>query len=280
MRAPILLCAGVLVLSLLGGCPPPGCPNMPLGDASQALRLHRSLRRTVRALKAEARVDQRGPEGRIRGTVLLLLERPDRVRFDAMTQLGPAATLTSDGERFQLLDQREGRFLEGPSCPENLGRLLGITLEGEELARFLVGDTPRLPDPDPVMSCTEEGYRITLEAEGQRQEIVLRPRSADRDAEPLGQHLRLVRSELFRADGSTDWRASFDDYRLVRDPTDPEGRGVALPFVVRFVDPDLGADTLVRVRDLELLERVPDETAFAQPAPPGVPRETAACTGP
>ncbi len=275
-RLPVALLAGAALL--LGACPPPGCPNRPLGDAAQALRLHRSLRRTVEALRGEVRVDQRGPEGRIRGTVLMLLERPDRVRFDVLTQLGPAATLTSDGTDFQLLDVREGRYFEGPACPANLGRLLGVALEGEELARFLVGDTPRLPDPDPVMSCTEEGYRVLLEHEDQRQEIVLRPRAEDRDAPPAEQHLRLVRSELRRADGSVDWRASMDDYRLVADPRDPEGRGVALPFRVRFVDPDLDADTLIRVKDLELLASAPDPAVFVQRPPPSASVELSPCT--
>ncbi|MEO0326474.1 MAG: hypothetical protein AAF447_26240, partial [Myxococcota bacterium] len=150
-------------------------------------------------------------------------------------------------------------------------------LEGEELARFLVGDTPRLPDPDPVMSCTPEGYRVLLVHEGQQQEIVLRPRAADRDAAPAAQHLRLVRSELRRADGSVDWRATMDDYRLVEDPADPEGRGVALPFRVRFVDPDLDADTLIRVKELSLLASPPDPSVFVQEPPPGTVRESAPC---
>ncbi|MCG8555331.1 MAG: hypothetical protein MJD61_08600, partial [Proteobacteria bacterium] len=54
----------------------------------------------VRGLQAEARVDQRGTEGRVRGTVWMFVERPSRVRFDVMTQFGPASVLTSDGRVF------------------------------------------------------------------------------------------------------------------------------------------------------------------------------------
>ena len=60
------------------------------------------MRRPARVFRGDARVDRRDAEGRIRGTVLMILERPDRVRFDAMTQFGPAAVLTSDGETFAL----------------------------------------------------------------------------------------------------------------------------------------------------------------------------------
>ncbi len=30
---------------------------------------------------------------------MMFVERPDRVRFDAVTQFGPALSLTSDGDR-------------------------------------------------------------------------------------------------------------------------------------------------------------------------------------
>lgn len=240
--------------------------------------MHRSLQRTLRAMRGEARVDQRGSEGRVRGTVLIYLQRPDRVRFDAMTQFGPAAVLTSDGERFQLLDMREDRFLEGAACPSNIARLLGVAMGGEEVARFLVGDTPRLETEDVVLACGGDGYVITLNGdEGVRQEIVLGVRDGDREVSPDQQHLRLLRSELFAADGSTMWRATFEDYRVVADPADPEGRGIALPFRVRFEDPRREADTLVRFKSIEIVTEAPAAGVFRQDAPPGIRAETVTC---
>tara|TARA_B100001750_G_scaffold215935_1_gene200243 strand:- start:671 stop:1399 length:729 start_codon:yes stop_codon:yes gene_type:complete len=242
--------------------------------------MHRSLRRTVRSLRAEARVDQRGDAGRVRGTVLLYLERPDRVRFDAMTQFGPAAVLTSDGDRFQLLDHREERFIEGEACPENIARLLGIHMSGPEVAHFLVGDTPRLEAEDVSLACSSEGYLVIRTAsDGRRQEIVLTAREADHDAPPEAQHLRLVRSELFDVHGETIWRATYDDYRVVRDPGDAEGRGVALPFVLRFEDPVRGADTMVRFKDMSIVVEPAADEVFQQRTPPGMRAETILCGG-
>ncbi len=240
--------------------------------------MHRSLHRTVRALRGEARVDQRGAQGRVRGTVLMYLQRPDRVRFDAMTQFGPAAVLTSDGERFALMDMREGRFLQGPDCAENIALLLGIPMGAEEVARFLVGDSPRIDAESERMSCTGDGYLIVLEAaDGRRQELLLAAREGDEGAAPEAQHLRLLRSEVFHADGRTDWRATFDDHELVVDPTDEEGRGVALPMEFRFEDPDLESDTLVRFKSLSIVtEPVPPET-FQQAVPGGMAIEELSC---
>lgn len=267
----------ILCSLLFVGCPRPGCPTTPHEDPSTALRMHRSLHRTLGSMRAEARVDQRGSEGRVRGTVLLFLQRPDRVRFDAMTQFGPAAVLTSNGNAFQLLDMREDRFLEGEACPSNIARLLGVALGGEEVARFLVGDSPRLDTDQISMACGDEGYVITLTTEHQRQEIVLAVRGADHELPPEAQHLRLVRSELFTAAGDTVWRATFEDYQVVTDPADEEGRGIAMPFRVRFEDPGREADTLVRFKSIEIVTDPPRPEVFQQDAPPGVTVEHVMC---
>jgi len=74
----------------------------------------------------------------------MFLEQPNRVRFDVMTQLGPVAVLTSDGESFQLSDLREGTFLHGPTCPENIAQLLGVSIGAREVLGLLTGDTPTL----------------------------------------------------------------------------------------------------------------------------------------
>jgi hypothetical protein len=224
-------------------------------------------------MRAEARVDTRGHEGRVRGTVMMFLERPDRVRFDVLTQFGAAAVLTSDGERFQLADLRENRFLEGPTCPSNIARLLGVSLEGSEVARFLMGDTPRLSPAESSMTCEGSGYTVTLRApDGRRQELTFLVPTSDRNAPPAQQRLRLTRSQLFDREGDTVWRVSYDDYQTVRDG-DQE---VELPFVVHFEDERHGADTLVRFREIALNVTVP-EGAFSQTPAPGLVREYVAC---
>ena len=279
----LIVSALLLVFPLLAGCPS-ACPTLPIDDARAVVESHRSLHRTLAVMRGEARVDQRGPEGRIRGTVLFFVARPESVRFDAMTQFGPAATLTADGEEFQLLDQREGRFLEGPACPANLGRLLGIRMRGEELARFLVGDSPMLEGERTVRCEAAEGYVVEIVAEsGARQVLRYTLRPGDEELPPDAQHLRLRQSELYRPDGGLDWRVTFDDHEVQPDPADSaeaggEGRGVALPMRVRFEDPDRELDTLLRVQSVRILdsEDVPPG-AFHQDTPPGLSAEWVSC---
>ena len=143
-------------------------------------------------------------------------------------------------------------------------------MRGDELSRLILGDTPRL-EGTPEIQCTGDGYLIEIQdAEGYRQEIVLTAREADLQAPPEEQHLRLRRTEIFDPLGETRWRVTFEDYQVVPDPADPEGRGVALPFTVHFEDPVRGEDTRVRFKEIELMREAPDASVFTQEAPGGV----------
>jgi hypothetical protein len=241
------------------------------------------MRSYARALRAEARVEQWGEDGRIRGTVMMFVQRPDEVRFDAMTQFGPAVILTSDGSRFALTDLRENRYLEGPTCPQNIARLLGIPMSGEDVTLFLLGDSPRLDTENRGISCTGDGtYLVTFQAEdGRRQEIELlvRPWDVEHDAPPSQQRLRMLRSEVFGADGSTEWRATYEDWTVIVDPESGDERmGVALPMKVRFEHPAQGADTTVRFQEVDINVTVPPN-AFQQSPRPGIPPEEVSCDG-
>ena len=101
-------------------------------------------------------------------------------------------------------------------------------------------------------------------------------RDGDESAPPDEQRMRLRRSEVFAADGSREWRVTYDDYRFVADPRDADGRGVMMPFVVRFEDPRSGADTRVRFSEVDLNVEVPGD-AFTQTPAPGLTRQRVGC---
>jgi hypothetical protein len=265
-----------LVLALCAGCPPP-CPTLPHPSSASLLSAYTHLRRPASAIRAEARVEQWGEHGRIRGTVMMFVERPDHVRFDAMTQFGPAAILTSDGRRFALTDLRENRYLEGPTCPSNIARLLGIPMSGADVTLFLLGDSPRIGEPTDALDCESGHYLVEIAGDdGRRQELEYDVRDYDRERPPEEQRLRLVRSEVFAANGDTEWRATYEDYRVIADPGSDEGFGVAMPFRIRFEHPGRNADTTVRFEEIDLNVDVPAE-AFVQTARPGISSEEVTC---
>lgn len=269
-----------LLSLLLVGCPTAVCPAARFTTAEELVSSYRLARSPARVVMAEARVERNDAGGRIRGTVFMMLERPDHVRFDAMTQFGPAAVLTSDGTTFSLADLRENRFFTGPTCAENIARLVGIPMDGDELAALILGQTPVL-EGDSEVVCEGGRYVVTVHDDaGRRERLEYAVREGDELAEPLEQHLRLLRAERFAGE-TLEWRVTYDDYRVIEDPLDtPPGessrRGVAMPFRIRFEHPAQGIDTLVRVRSIELNAELP-EGAFVQEFRPGMSVEPVEC---
>jgi hypothetical protein len=266
-----------LALFALVGCTACGgvpAPKYPHTAADRALELHRLVREQVPSIRAEARVEQRGNQGRIKGTVYLLVQRPSRVRFDVMTQFGPIAILTSDGERFAFSDLREKRFLTGVTCPANIARLLNVSLSAEQTVLLLLGGTPVLEHTKSSVEWDDDGfYRFVLHAaDGQRQEVDLEVPEADLHLPTERQRLVLRRSELFDKRGRSVWRALYDDYRSL-------GAGALrtdLPYSVDVTQDTAGTETRIRFKEVTIDTDLPGD-AFAQMPAPGMTIEEAIC---
>jgi outer membrane lipoprotein-sorting protein len=264
-----LIAIASLTVVALGCKSAPACPVRTRTDPQETLAEHAARRQGWRSVKAEARVTQWADRGRIRGTVLMFLEQPGRVRFDVMTQLGPAAVLTSDGETFQLSDLRENAFVQGPTCPQNIARLLGIEVDAHNVLRLLTGDTPMIEASEQHMECRDGSYVVSLfAADGSKQDIEFSIDEGYREKPPADQHLTLRKSKVWAPDGRLQWEATYDDYTTVN--------GQSFPTNIRFVDRVLGADTEVRVKSISLNPDVPPD-AFQQAPRPGMAVEVATC---
>ena len=276
-RAGLETCVALLAGFVLAGCAGLPGPSYPIKDAGTALARRDATIAQVSSMRAEARVDQRAKQGRIRGTVLMIVERSGRVRFDVMTQFGPIAILTSDAKQFAYADFREKRYLTGETCPSNIARLLGVPLSAADTARFLLGGTPVLPGAKSELKLADEGsYRLTLRSpDGQRQELELAVYAADLKQPPDRQRLYLVRSELFNPKGSRVWRVTYDD----AEPTSSAPDAVLMPRKVRIEQPASSSDTLVLFKQIKINPQVPDE-AFGQTPRPGMEEAEALCDEP
>ena len=227
----------------------------------------------LRTLRAEAKVDQRGPEGRVRGKVMMFLERPDHVRFDAVTQFGPALVLTSDGERFALSDFKADRFLTGPACARNIARMIGVALSAPDVVSVLFGDAPQLVTAEPSLQCSKKGgYRVDQHAPGgETQQLEFKVHDDDFKKPPAEQRLELVRAERFDAKGKAQWRVTYDDYRPVQG-------GVKLPYRVHVEDLVHDADAVLRFDEIDVNVAIP-AGAFSQSPRAGLSIEDVTCEG-
>ncbi len=263
-----------LCVALLFGCISVAQPRYPLLDAATALGRRDATTAALSSIRAEARVDQRGPTGRIRGTVLMFVERAGKVRFDVMTQFGPVAILTSDRERFAFADLREHRYLTGATCPNNIARLLGVPLSVEDTSHFLLAGTPIIVFQQSSLHWERDGfYRAVLSAQsGAQQELDLAVYPADVALPTSRQRLYLLRSELFAPGGRRVWRVTYQDYAAVL-----LGREhVLLPMRVRVEQSASASDTLIHFKEIVLNPRIPEE-AFLQTPRPGMQEEEATC---
>ena len=249
------------------GCNRGGCPTDTIVTTDRLWASQDNLQGHVRSLKAEARVEQWGRKGRIVGTVLMFLQAPDRVRFDVMTHLGPAATLTSDGKQFQLLDKRKDRFVQGQTCPANIERLLGIGLSASDVFRLLTGQLPQMNGKDQGVSCKEGVQWLTRSTEaGQEQRIGFK---ALKNSGPEPKFI-IVESSLYGQDGKAIWKIHFGDHKRTGD------KGSMMPRRIRFIDKRKGSETIIRIKSLSIGVDVL-QGAFVQTSPPGMEIENALC---
>jgi len=270
---------------------PPPASRFPTGDAALA-RMHAS-QECSRGVSAEAKLDYIGPRGRLRGNVLYLASVPDRVRLDLFSPFGAMlSTLTSDGERFALLDPRQKRFFYGPANACNLARFTQVTLPPAVLVDLLRGEAPVLVHDASAASIAWEGGRYVVRiasTRGASERVELEPLAEDL-GRPWGeQRVRVlkVRVEqygvpLYQVELLDHARAETAPARVDPDglepPLPPSGPSCAaeLPRRIHIEVPTEGHDLLLVVSD-ESHNPPLAGGVFSQERPAGVRAEFSPC---
>ncbi len=243
MRAAALL-AGCLLLAAACRSLPGPLPPLDPGDARPE-RLLSALDRTAserHALRGRARLDAAG--GVLPGSqsLVLVLERPDRLRVEILSFLGQAqAVLTTDAGRYELLIPAERHYESGMLYRGLLWDVAQIDLEPREVVELVLGAP--LPDRrlalDRALATPDGGVRLEL-AGGRGDEH----ESFVFDAQ--GRLRRLERSTR----GRPPWRVRFDDYAPV------DGAPLAHAIALEFERSEARAE--LSLRDLELNPALPD----------------------
>jgi hypothetical protein len=194
---------------------------------------------------------------------MFFVERDARLRFDALTPASTtAATLTTDGARFALLDAGERRFFTGPAEACNVSRLLRIPLDPRDVVEILLGGTPLVGPADTArVRWSDEGYYVVTvrSPDGARsQEVHV---SGERD------RLDLL-SSVVRDRRGTWFAIEYEDHRRVG--------GVRIPETIHFEMPRQDADVRLRYDDVEVNVEIPED-AFRQEAPAGLRAEEVSC---
>ena len=155
------------------------------------------------SLTAEVAVTGRAGGQRLRGRLLVGLERNRRVRVEALAPFGqPMFVLAADGERSTLLLPRDRRVVTGASVEDLLEALAGLRLDAAALHDALTGCVAAGTAREPVR--LPGGWSaVSLEAGGRAfvRELNGSPRVTAGEISPRGSSSIVVGYDAFGADG-------------------------------------------------------------------------------
>jgi outer membrane biogenesis lipoprotein LolB len=236
-RAPIL---ATLLSCVLTGCSitasPPSPTEVPTrqwnaGEIIQALQQRDEQFRSLRAL---ARLDYAGPEGKNSFQEAILVQRSDRLRLETLSFLGAIMIVTVSDQEILGYLPREGVFLRGQRSKENLRRLtkIPLPLEVEEITALLLG----LPPVNAKVTPQQDGNSVSFPAADGGRDIVA---FETNDAVP-------TRWERLNAGGEAEISVKFSDY--VQTPAGLFSSRIAVESAaqkrrleIRYQEPELNA---------------------------------------
>jgi hypothetical protein len=265
------------------GCHPVAPPLSQFPTAAAALGRMKATYACARGVKGDARVDQFSSRGRVRGKVLLLASRPDRLRFDVMSPppFGSIiSTLTADAGQFALSDLREKKFYEGPASACNIARLTDVPLEAHALVSLLGGQAPLLVHRDADLRIEWNGhgyYAVRIPSTRDAlEELHIVPTPADFEKPWSVQRLRVLDVRVIQR-GVELYHASLDDHAAastapplvdpdgLEEPVPPSGPpcSVEVPRTIHIEVGEGEQDVLFRYDDVKLNPPLP-AGAFSQ----------------
>jgi Domain of unknown function (DUF4292) len=162
------------VCTVISACatvaPPRREPQLPAKDwaTGELIESLNQRNQQFRSLRALARLDYAGPDGKGNVQEAVLVQRPDRLRLETLTLLGAVLIVTVNDKEIIGHHPREGIFVRGPRTRENLLRYTQIPLELDEITALLLG----LPPVVTGSPRRQEGPTLVFSPNGRKQDAV------------------------------------------------------------------------------------------------------------
>jgi hypothetical protein len=224
-----------MLLMALAGCATvtvPPVPERPAREwrADELITALQERHQQFRSLRALARIDYTGPDGKNGFQEAVLVQRPDRLRLETLSFLGAILIVTVNGKEIVGYHTREGVFLRGEASKDNLLRLTQIPLELEEITALLLGVPP---------------VDMGLPAQQQGAAVIVASGNGGKDLVRFFGHEK-VPTQWERSDGSgtIELSATFSDYtatpagsfpsRIILESAVPKRR-----LEIRYQEPEL-----------------------------------------
>jgi hypothetical protein len=184
---------------------PPTAPALPAkqwqgSELIQSLTERQNQFRTLRAL---ARVDYAGPDGKQGFQEAVIVERPQRLRLETVTMLGVVMIVTVNDQEIIGYHVREGIMVRGKTSKENLLRYTQIPLELNEITALLSG----VPPVDASAPWQQKNNALVFSSKAGETDVV-----AFESQQPVP-----AQWERFNSAGAVEIKVSFADY-IARPP--------------------------------------------------------------
>jgi hypothetical protein len=264
-------------LATLGAVTFAACPGTRVDPPADALTTPEAVIETARQYIAagpgeaviEARASQYSDRGGLKGKLLILAQRPGRLRLEGLSPTDDTVSvLATDAERFTAFQRGSDVCWTGRACPENVGRFASIPLESDELVGVLLGRPPLIPHREASLKWDASAGAYRLELVG--------------DAGDLGMaHGRTQRLWVAHGDGRILRTSLVEDGKTRVDVTYSEWRRLGGRLVPGRLDIQMARDeTDLRLdyRDIDLAPALAAE-AFVFTCPGGTTLEELTCRG-
>ena len=231
--------SSLLLVSLAGalaGCatvtPPTASPQLPAPkwEAAKLLDSINQRGEQTRTLRALARVNYTGPEGKQSFDEAVLVQRPDRLRLETLSMLGAILIVTANKQEIIGYHPREGIMVRGQSSKANLLRYTQIPLELDEITALLAG----LPPVNASTPSQQDGNTLIFAPSGFKKDTV-----SFESQQPVP-----TQWQRFNNSGAVELTATFTDYVNTAAGLFPGKINIDAPLQkkkleIRFQEPEL-----------------------------------------
>ena len=193
----IVLFIGLTGCAIVTAPPAPQLP-VPQWESDKLIDSLTQRKKQFQSLRALARVDYTGPEGKQGFQEAVVVQRPDRLRLETSTFLGTILIVTAKPKEIVGYHPREGVFVRGKPSKENLRRYTQIPLELEDVVALLMG----LPPVEANGSWSQQGNALIFPSA-----------AGGKDSLAFESHQPVpTKWERFSDDGKVELSAQFSEY--------------------------------------------------------------------
>jgi len=240
-----------LVFAGLAGCTtlqpiPTEAPTRPW-EAAQLREALAQRQEQFHSLKAAARVNYSGPDGKSGFDEAVFVQRPDRLRLETLSLLGTLLVVTANNKEIIGYDPRGGIYVRGQGSKANLLKVTKIPLELDEMTALLLG----LPPVDARTPAQQNGNTLIFASPSGRKDTI-----SFESNQPVP-----TKWERVDARGQIELIASFADYVQT-----PAG---LFPSKILIESPQQNKRLEIRFQEPELNVAIPNDL-FSQQKPANV----------